>query len=347
MQEDTGFARIPMRTVGPIRVRGDAVSGDVRVPLATFESPLWPSVNRGAKLSRLCGGIAVTVVDQHMSRSVLVEAPDAATAAATAADLKRRLEALQAVAAGTTRFGALTDLHTRVIGRLLFVRFAMTTGDAAGHNMVTQAADRMLAWILQTYPRLTHVSVSGNYCTDKKVSSVNAILGRGRHVAAELTVPEAICHDALHTAPAAIADLNLKKNLIGTLAAGGVQAANAHAANVLLAFYLATGQDAANIVEGSQAITLAEVTPEGDLYFAVDLPSIIVGTVGNGKTLDFVQQNLALLGCLEPQPPGANAARLAAICGAAVLCGELSLLAAQTNPGELMRAHRALERRTP
>ena len=36
---------------------------------------------------------------------------------------------------------------------------------------------------------------------------------------------------------------------------------------------------------------------------------------------------------------------LAAICAATVLCGELSLLAAQTNPGELMRAHLALERR--
>lgn len=32
--------------------------------------------------------------------------------------------------------------------------------------------------------------------------------------------------------------------------AGGVQSANAHFANMLLAFYLATGQDAANIVEG-------------------------------------------------------------------------------------------------
>jgi hydroxymethylglutaryl-CoA reductase (NADPH) len=30
---------------------------------------------------------------------------------------------------------------------------------------------------------------------------------------------------------------------------------------------------------------------------------------------------------------------------AAVLCGELSLLAAQTNPGELMRSHIALERK--
>ena len=35
-----------------------------------------------------------------------------------------------------------------------------------------------------------------------------------------------------------------------------------------------------------------------------------------------------------------------AICAATVLCGELSLRAAQTNPGELMAAHLRLERGT-
>ncbi len=112
---------------------------------------------------------------------------------------------------------------------------------------------------------------------------------------------------------------------------------------MLLAFYLATGQDAANIVEGSQGIVHAEVRGE-DLYFSVTLPNIIVGTVGNGKQLDFVQNNLAMLGCMEARAPGANARRLAIIAAATVLCGELSLLAAQTNPGELMRSHIQLER---
>jgi hydroxymethylglutaryl-CoA reductase (NADPH) len=42
--------------------------------------------------------------------------------------------------------------------------------------------------------------------------------------------------------------------------------------------------------------------------------------------------------------PGVNARRLACLCAATVWCGELSLLAAQTNPGELMAAHRRIER---
>jgi hydroxymethylglutaryl-CoA reductase (NADPH) len=57
----------------------------------------------------------------------------------------------------------------------------MTTGDAAGHNMVTKASDAVVPWILGQFPALSrYVSISGNYCTDKKVSAVNGILGRGR-----------------------------------------------------------------------------------------------------------------------------------------------------------------------
>ncbi len=69
-----------------------------------------------------------------------------------------------------------------------------------------------------------------------------------------------------------------------------------------------------------------------------------MGSVGNGKGIDFVEENLAALGCKEDREPGENARRLAAICAATVLCGELSLIAAQTNPGELMEAHLKLER---
>ena len=106
---------------------------------------------------------------------------------------------------------------------------------------------------------------------------------------------------------------------------------------------MATGQDAANIIEGSQGMVHTEVRHD-HLYFSVTLPNVIVGSVGNGKSLDFVRENLMLLGCLEKRDPGLNARRLAIIAASAVLCGELSLLAAQTNRGELMRSHLKLER---
>ena len=339
------FATIPMEIVGPIKIVGSEVNDDVRVPLATFESPLWPSVNRGAKVSMLSGGIRAVVVDDRMTRSILLEAPNADVAQMVAACLVAHKDQLQTVVAKTSRFAQLLDVHTQIVGNLLYIRFELTTGDAAGHNMVTRAADALIQAILCQYPELKYVSVSGNYCTDKKASAVNGILGRGKNVVTELVVPAAVCKRLLRTTAAKIVELNIKKNLIGTMLAGGLRSANAHFANMLLGFYLATGQDAANIIEGSQGFTLAEARPAGALYFSVTLPNLIVGSVGNGKELPFVQDNLRALGCLEKRPTGQNARRLALLCAATVLCGELSLLAAQTNPGELMAAHLRLERK--
>ena len=343
-KEPAETAAIPMRTVGPIRITGPEVNEEVCVPLATYESPLWPSVGRGARVSMACGGIAAVVVDERMTRSILLEAPGAAEALQALTSLKSRKDELAGLVAQTSRFARLLDLHAQIAGNLLYLRFEMQTGDAAGHNMVTKAADGLMGWILKEYPSLKYVSISGNYCTDKKASAVNGILGRGKYVVAEIRIPREVCRKLLRTTPEKMTGINIKKNLIGTMLAGGVRSANAHFANMLLAFYLATGQDAANIVEGSQGFVHAE-TQGDELYFSTTLPNLIVGTAGSGKDFDFVRKNLETMGCLAERAPGANARRLAVVCAAAVLCGELSLLATQTNPGELMKAHLSMERK--
>ncbi|WP_280405135.1 hydroxymethylglutaryl-CoA reductase [Nocardia brasiliensis] len=337
---------IPLAWVGPIRLSG-TVAGEIRVPLATYESPLWPSVGRGARVSRaVADGIVATVVDDRMTRSVLLEADDAATAVAAAHALEQSLPRLQSVVAGTSRFARLIGLHHQIVGNLLYLRFEFTTGDASGHNMCTKAADHLIGHIVSTHPGLRYESVSANFCMDKKLGAVNAILGRGKNVVTEILVPAAVVTEQLRTTATAVARLNLRKNLIGTIVSGGIRSANAHYANMLLAFYLATGQDAANIVEGSQGITHAE-DRNGDLYFSCTLPNLIVGTHGNGKHLPHVEAALSQLSDPTNTVPGHNARRLAVLAAATVLCGELSLLAAQTNPGELMAAHTRLERPTP
>lgn len=348
-RETEQVAPLPMQVVGPVKIISKEVNEEVYLPLVTLESPVWPTTNRGARVCTHAGGLRATIVDERMTRSVLLEADSAAQLFEAYLSISKQKTDLQAVINETSRFAKLIDMHAQIVGSLLYLRFELLTGDAAGHNMVTLASDRMLEWLLAQYPQLRYVSISGNYCIDKKVSAVNGILGRGKNVVAEVTIPHALCRRFLKTTPEQIVDLNTKKNLLGSIVAGSLRSANAHFANMLLAFYLATGQDAANIVEGSQGIVYAELRPEENappsLYFSVTLPNLIVGTVGSGKTLDFVYDNLKLLGCLEKREPGQNARRLAIIAAATVLCGELSLLAAQTNPGELMRSHVKLERK--
>ncbi len=72
MSDPHTFAAVPMKTVGPLLLAGPEVEGEVSVPLATYESPLWPSVDRGARVTRACGGLKVVVVDERMTRSVVL-----------------------------------------------------------------------------------------------------------------------------------------------------------------------------------------------------------------------------------------------------------------------------------
>lgn len=342
MNEST--AAVPLSWVGPIHVSGNVLNEALKVPLATYETPLWPSVGRGAKISGLVpGGIAATLVSERMSRSVYFELDGAGVAVRVLEEIRARTAELQEVVSASSRFAQLVEINSEIAGRLLFLRFEFLTGDASGHNMATLAAERLMTHLMSQWPQLRYGSISGNYCSDKKATAVNGILGRGKHVVTEAVVPREVVERRLRSTPERIASLNTRKNLVGTILAGGLRSANAHYANMLLGFYLATGQDAANIVEGSQGVTQAEVDG-GDLYFSCTLPNLIVGTVGNGKGLPFVEENLRRLGCRQEREPGQNARRLAALCAAAVWCGELSLLAAQTNPGELMQAHVAIER---
>lgn len=338
------FANVPMQWVGPVKITGPEIDVETELPLATYESPVFATVNRGARVALRSGGIKAVVIDERMTRSVLFEAPDAIVAFQCLEKIRESFAALGKAVETTSRFAKLIDMDAQIAGNLLFLRLEYKTGDASGHNMATQASEAVMNNILELCPELKYESLSGNYCSDKKATAVNGIRGRGKYVVAEVTIPEKIVRRYLKSTPEKIVQLNIRKNLIGTMLAGGLRSGNAHYANMLLAFYLATGQDAANIIEGSQGITQAEVRA-GDLWFSVTLPNLIVGSVGNGKGLPFVEEALAKLGCKEFREPGANARRLALICSAAVLCGELSLLAALTNPGELMTAHRKLERK--
>ncbi len=336
---------VPTSWVGPVRISGNVMDDEVSIPLATYETPLWPSCGRGAKISRMIdGGITCTFVGEKMTRSVLFELESAAAAVTAKQDIEARLEQLQTVVSESSRFAKLVDIHFQIAARLLIVRFDFETGDASGHNMATLASERLMSYLMEQMPELGYGSISANFCTDKKTSAVNGLLGRGKYMIAEAVIPEPIVRERLRTTAARLAQLNERKNLIGSIMAGSLRSANAHYANMLLAFYLATGQDAANIVEGSQGVTQVEALDDGSVRFSCTLPNLIVGSVGNGKGLDFVEENLRRLGCKEDREPGENARRLAACCAAIVWCGELSLLAAQTNPGELMATHVQIER---
>lgn len=336
-----GAAQLPMGIAGPVAVQGGAVSGEFYLPLATTEGALVASVNRGCSTISRSGGATARVVESGMTRAPAFQVSDVAEAEAVVEWVRDHRDRLTAAAESTTSHGELTKIRPYVVGDAVFLRFVYDTKDAMGMNMATIATEAACDVIeAETPARL--VALSGNLCTDKKPAAINAIEGRGRTVTADVLVPADVVEERLNTSAAAIAEINTRKNLVGSAKAGSL-GFNAQAANVVAAIYLATGQDAAQVVEGANAITTAEAR-DGDLYASVTLSSLEVGTVGGGTGLPTQSEALEILGFDGGgDPPGSNADGLAEVIAVGALAGELSLLAALASR-HLSSAHEQLGR---
>jgi hydroxymethylglutaryl-CoA reductase (NADPH) len=336
-----GGAQVPMGVAGPVPVQGDATAGEFYLPLATTEGALVASVNRGLDTIAASGGADARVIESKMSRAPVFRTAGVATSVTVADWTRDHQEELADAAESTTDHGELRTVTPYVVGENVFLRFAYDTKDAMGMNMATIATEAACE-VVEAETEAELIALSGNLCTDKKPAAINAIGGRGRTVAADVTIPRDVVQDRLHTTPAAIAEVNSRKNHVGSAKAGSL-GFNAQAANIVAAIFLATGQDAAQVVEGANAITTAEAREAG-LYLSVTLASLEVGTVGGGTTLATQAEALDLLGVQGGgDPPGSNADAFAELIAVGALAGECSLLAAMASR-HLASAHEELGR---
>ncbi|GAB3668066.1 hydroxymethylglutaryl-CoA reductase (NADPH) [Halopiger thermotolerans] len=342
-----GAAQVPMGVVGPVPIEGGAADGEHYLPLATTEGALLASVNRGLSVIRSAGGADARVTKNGMTRAPVFRVEGVAEAAETVEWVDDNVEALREAAESTTSHGELIDVEPYVVGDSVYLRFAYDTKDAMGMNMATIATGEACEVVENETPA-DLVALSGNLCSDKKPAAVNAVEGRGRSVTADVVIPGELVEERLHTTAEAIVEANTRKNLTGSAKAGSL-GFNAHAANVVAAAFLATGQDEAQVVEGANAITTMDTRDSdgdgpADLYASVSLASLEVGTVGGGTKLPTQAEALDILGLRGGgDPPGSNADALAEIIAVGALAGELSLLAALSSR-HLASAHEDLGR---
>ena len=333
-----GAAQIPLGVAGPITINGEYAKGDFFLPLATTEGALVASVNRGCSVCRASGGVTVAILQDEMTRAPVLKAKDLREAKRLADAVKtpELLSEMKAAVAATTKHGELLRIDPYVVGRSIFLRLAFDTKDAMGMNMVTIAADAMMRRLEEQFD-VKLIALSSNMCTDKKPAAINVIEGRGRTSVAEIIVPRKIITEKLKATPEDMCDVNYRKNFLGSARAVSF-GFNAQVANVIAAMYIACGQDPAHVVEGSNAITSAEMEGD-DLHFSVSFPSMPLGTVGGGTGLATQSECLNMLGVKGGgNPPGSNARKLAEIIASACLAGELSLLGALASQ-DLAKAH--------
>nr|AET72044.1 3-hydroxy-3-methylglutaryl coenzyme A reductase 1 [Dimocarpus longan] len=334
-----GYVQIPVGIAGPLLLDGFEYS----VPMATTEGCLVASANRGCRAIYASGGASTVLLKDGMTRAPVVRF----STAKRAAELKFFLEdpnnfdTLAVVFNRSSRLARLRSIQCSIAGKNLYTRFCCSTGDAMGMNMVSKGVQNVLDFLQNDYPDMDVIGISGNFCSDKKPAAVNWIEGRGKSVVCEAIIKEEVVKKVLKTNVASLVELNMLKNLTGSAVAGALGGFNAHAANIVSAIYLATGQDPAQNVESSHCITMMEAVNDGrDLHVSVTMPSIEVGTVGGGTQLASQSACLNLLGVkgASKESPGSNARLLATIVAGSVLAGELSVMSAIA-AGHLVRSH--------
>lgn len=334
-----GYMPLPVGVAGPLVI--DEVP--YHVPMATTEGCLVASTMRGCKAINSGGGVQTVLTGDGMTRGPCVSFPTLSRAGACKIwlDSEEGQRKIKTAFNSTSRFARLQNIQTTLAGTLLFIRFKTTTGDAMGMNMISKGVEHTLRYMTADcdWSDMEVISVSGNYCTDKKPAAINWIEGRGKSVVAEARIPADVVKKVLKSDVDALVKLNISKNLVGSAMAGSVGGFNAHAANLVTAVFLACGQDPAQNVESSNCITLMENVNE-DLHISVSMPSIEVGTIGGGTILEPQSAMLELLGIRGPHPtnPGENARQLARIVASAVLAAELSLCSALA-AGHLVQSH--------
>ena len=335
-----GVAQVPIGLAGPLRITGERARGDFYIPLATTEGTLTASYNRGMRLLTECGGVTTTVVKHAMQRSPVFEFANALEARRFSDWVEARFAAIKAEAEATTRSGKLTSITPFLVGRLLYLRFDYTTGDAAGQNMVGKATLAACGWLAANHPDRPRFLLSGNIDTDKKHSHINTLLTRGKRVVAETVIRRDLLQSIMGVDTEALFHMR-QISQAGAFMAGSANN-GAQAANGLAALFIATGQDAANVAESHAAVVYAQMEPGGDLYWSVTLPSLIVATYGGGTGLPTQRECLEILGCYG----AGKADKLAEICAGVVLAGDLSLSSAILR-GDWVASHDRLGRNRP
>lgn len=321
-----GAAQIPIGVAGPIRLS----KKEYFVPLATTEGALVASVNRGCKAIRESGGAKVVIEKVGATRGPVFKTGRIEESYRFVKWLESHFNDSNHQSQKTSSHIKLLKIEPTVVGPYVFVRFTFDTERAMGMNMVTIATEE-IAKFIKTKTGVECISLSGNFCVDKKASWQNFINGRGYKVSAEVLLTKKVLKEVLKTNAQKFYDVWLAKCMLGS-AVSGSMGFNAQYANIIAAIFIACGQDPGHIVEGSLGITTTEISHE-NLKVSVYLPDVMIGTVGGGTGLATQKEALSIIG----------AENLPEVIGGAVLAGEISLLSSLSE-GSLGKAHKKLAR---
>ncbi|OCL08216.1 substrate-binding domain of hmg-CoA reductase [Glonium stellatum] len=296
-----GFAQVPIGLAGPLTITGSSQNGTFFAPMATVEPTVVASTSRGCKAFHQCGGIKAVALKEAMSRAPLFrfKTVDEAVTFYRVVEKGDLTTGLRATAERTSRHARLARLTPSVIGTSVHVKFDYSCGDAAGQNMATIGTHRACTELLRARGKelgIIDFQLEGQMASDKKLSMGNLKGPRGVQVLAWGVLSDEVCKSVLKIGAERL------HSAITNLVEGGIRngqfGSNVNTSNVIAALFIATGQDAASVLEGGWSHLTSEYDPTTkDLTLSLFIPSLPVGTVGGGTGYYTQREALEMLNC--------------------------------------------------
>lgn len=344
IESNVGSIEIPVGLVGPLLFSKKGKQEYVHSVVGTLEGALIASMNRGAKCISMSGGFNAYVLHQKMIRTPMFIFENLDESIAFKSWIDKNFNALKKVAESYSNHATLDSVLTYIIGKSVHLKFVYQTGDASGQNMTTACTWHSVLWIEDCFTKETgveivHSIIEGNGASDKKVSHFSINHGRGIHVVAETHLSEEVIQKVLRTNSKDF--VRCFNQSVAMSKMDGMVGYNINVANAIAGIFAATGQDLACIHESSCAILNVEQAEDG-LYLSLNLPSLVIGTVGGGTHLKKQKEALQVMGCY-----GNNCVnRFAELIAGFALSLEISTFAAIVS-GQFAKSHEKLGRNKP
>ena len=326
-----GTAQIPLGVFGPLTVNGIHAKGTYYVPFATTEGALLSTYQRGAIAITKSGGARVSIHKDENHLDPVFILKNLEEAENFVKWISNNFQALNDKVKEVTEHGKLISITPYIMGRRVALRVSYYTQDAMGANMISIATDRICRFISAQF-KIEKYLLRSNLSSEKKASGVNMLIGYGKEISVEAVIPRKIVTRHLNSSPEAIHS-SWHTWALGCFHANTI-GANAHFANGLAAIFIACGQDPAHVTNASVGITIFEMLESGDLYTALKLPNIMVGTVGGGTALGTQRECLEIIGCYGK----GKSKKFAEIVAASLLAGEIGICAGITSD-EFLKPH--------
>ncbi|MDC1188383.1 hypothetical protein N8089_01185 [Flavobacteriales bacterium] len=342
IESNVGSVEIPVGLAGPLLFKDN--NEFVHTLVGTLEGALVASMNRGAKCVSLSGGFSACVLHQKMIRTPMFTFNNLNDCVQFVSWVKEQFFEIKQVSESYSNHAKLEEIVPYVVGKSAHIKFVYQTGDASGQNMTTSCTWQAILWIQKHFRESTNIEIlnyiiEGNGASDKKVSNFSINQGRGIHVVAEVNLKESAINKVLRTTSKEFVKCFGQSVAMSQI--DGMVGYNINIANAIAGIFAATGQDLACIHESACGVLNIEQTDDG-LYLSLNLPSLVIGTVGGGTHLKKQKEALALMGC-----DGNNKVkRFAEIIAGFALSLEISTFAAIVS-GQFAKSHEKLGRNKP